>query len=280
LRRLPETGRCGPRVWLFAAAALGGIVAALLLPPLRQGQSYLRFADARTLWGIPNCLNVVSNGGFLLAGLMGLWFLAGRDHFIEPRERAAYAVFFFGRLLRLFRLRLLPLGAAGGETGLGPAADDGGPDVAAGGDDFRADFRQGGGAVAVAIGGGGGGGSGVVALDGEPLAVSGGAVLSDYSHRIADAAVFAGLYARGGLVGGGGHLCFGENRRGAGRADIRVDGMDQRPDASKSDRGRGGVLGGADAAEESAPVFDGAHRLLTAPPAADILKKRLDLKMI
>ena len=27
---------------------------------------------------------------------MGLWYLAGRDHFIEPRERAAYVVFFLG----------------------------------------------------------------------------------------------------------------------------------------------------------------------------------------
>jgi len=48
------------------------------------------------LAGIPNCLNVVSNAGFLVVGLMGLWYLAGRDHFIEPRERAAYVVFFLG----------------------------------------------------------------------------------------------------------------------------------------------------------------------------------------
>jgi hypothetical protein len=96
LHRLANTGRFGPRVWLFAAVAFGGTIAAFLLPPLRQPQSYHHFADGRTLVGIPNCLNVISNAGFLVVGLMGLWFLAGHDHFIEPRERAAYAVFFLG----------------------------------------------------------------------------------------------------------------------------------------------------------------------------------------
>jgi hypothetical protein len=96
LQRLADTGRLGPRVWLFAAVALGGTIAAFLLPALRQPQSYHHFADGRTLAGIPNCLNVVSNAGFLVVGLMGLWFLAGHDYFIEPRERAAYVVFFLG----------------------------------------------------------------------------------------------------------------------------------------------------------------------------------------
>jgi hypothetical protein len=96
LSRLPETGRCGPRVWVFATVALGGTIAAFLLPPLRQPQSYHQFADGRTLAGIPNCLNVISNAGFLVAGLLGLWHLAMSDRFIEPRERAAYVVFFLG----------------------------------------------------------------------------------------------------------------------------------------------------------------------------------------
>ena len=83
-------------MWLFGALALGGVVAAFLLPPLRQPESYHHFADARTLAGIPNALNVVSNAGFLVVGLMGLGFLVGRDHFTDPRERAAYVVFFLG----------------------------------------------------------------------------------------------------------------------------------------------------------------------------------------
>jgi hypothetical protein len=82
------------RVWLFAAVAVGGIIAALFLPPLRQSPSYHHFADGRTLLGLPNCLNVLSNGAFLVVGWMGLWHMAARDRFVEPRERAAYMVFF------------------------------------------------------------------------------------------------------------------------------------------------------------------------------------------
>jgi hypothetical protein len=96
LRRLADTRRYGLRVWLFAAVALGGMAAAFLLPPVRQPESYHHFADARILAGIPNGLNVLSNAPFLLAGLMGLWFLAGRDRFVDSRERAPYAVFFVG----------------------------------------------------------------------------------------------------------------------------------------------------------------------------------------
>ncbi len=96
LRRLPGTGLSGPRVWLFAAVAIGGTIASFLLPPLRQPQWYHHFADDRAWAGIPNCLNVLSNAGFLVVGLMGLWYLTGRERFIEPRERAAYVVFFLG----------------------------------------------------------------------------------------------------------------------------------------------------------------------------------------
>lgn len=84
------------RVWFFAIVALGGIVAAFLLPPLRQLQSYHQFADARRLAGIPNCLNVISNAGFFVVGILGLQFLATPGPFIEPRERLPYALFFFG----------------------------------------------------------------------------------------------------------------------------------------------------------------------------------------
>jgi hypothetical protein len=82
--------------------ALGGTVAAFLLPPLRQPESYHYFADDRTLAGIPNCLNVVSNVAFLVVGLMGLRLLVGRDQFIDPRERAAYVVFFVGVVCTCF----------------------------------------------------------------------------------------------------------------------------------------------------------------------------------
>src|SRR5258708_23386311 len=50
------------------AASLGGLV---LLPPIPQDQSYHQFADQRTIFGIPNFWNVVSNLPFLVAGAAG-----------------------------------------------------------------------------------------------------------------------------------------------------------------------------------------------------------------
>ncbi len=51
------------------AASLAGL---LLLPPIPQDQSYHDFADQRTLLGIPNFWNVVSNVPFLAVGAVGL----------------------------------------------------------------------------------------------------------------------------------------------------------------------------------------------------------------
>jgi hypothetical protein len=49
--------------------SLGGL---LLLPPIPQDQSYHQFADQRTMFGIPNFWNVVSNLPFLAVGAAGL----------------------------------------------------------------------------------------------------------------------------------------------------------------------------------------------------------------
>lgn len=51
------------------AAATGGL---LLIDPIPQDPAYHRFADARTIFGIPNFWNVASNLPFLLAGALGL----------------------------------------------------------------------------------------------------------------------------------------------------------------------------------------------------------------
>src|ERR1043166_4013938 len=87
--------------WIAALLALVAIVAAVaVLPPLAQPQMLRGLADTRTLFGIPNFLNVVSNLPFLVAGLAGLHFLA-RDRaaaaaFEEPKEKLPYAVCFLG----------------------------------------------------------------------------------------------------------------------------------------------------------------------------------------
>jgi hypothetical protein len=96
------------RLWLVVLVALAGVVTVLVLPPLKQPQAYHQFADQRSWHGIPNCLNVISNGGFLMVGLMGLSFILekrglGADRsFIEPSERLPYAIFFVGAVLTGF----------------------------------------------------------------------------------------------------------------------------------------------------------------------------------
>ena len=96
------------RAWLVFLLILVGLVAMFILPPLRQPQGYHQFADRRAVVGIPNFLNVVSNGLLLLVGLMGLRFLAQKRRrtepggFIESSERWAYVVFFLGVTLTGF----------------------------------------------------------------------------------------------------------------------------------------------------------------------------------
>ncbi|MBX3203628.1 MAG: hypothetical protein KF764_01105 [Labilithrix sp.] len=95
------------------------VVAAGLLwrhGPIAQPEGYHRFADTRTLYGIPNALNVLSNIPFLLVGWAGLSFLrrgptrdpdgpfrpGAHTAFESLRERPAYVIFFAGVLLTAF----------------------------------------------------------------------------------------------------------------------------------------------------------------------------------
>jgi ceramidase len=52
---------------------LASLLGLLLLPPIVQNQQYHDFADQRTLFGIPNFWNVVSNVPFIGIGAVGLW---------------------------------------------------------------------------------------------------------------------------------------------------------------------------------------------------------------
>ena len=71
----------------LTAASLAGL---LLLPAIPQDQAYHQFADQRTIFGIPNFWNVVSNLPFLVIGAAGLW---------RFRRDAAMTVFFLGVFL-------------------------------------------------------------------------------------------------------------------------------------------------------------------------------------
>ena len=79
-----------------------------LLPRIPQSQTYHSFADRRSLLGIPNVGDVVSNVPFGVVGIWGLWLLlsssSGRPAmcFLDSRERWPYAVLFIGLLLTAF----------------------------------------------------------------------------------------------------------------------------------------------------------------------------------
>ena len=75
---------------ILLAASLIGL---LFLPPIAQDQSYHAFADQRTILGIPNFWNVVSNIPFIAVGAAGLWQL---------RRNVAISVLFVGILLTGF----------------------------------------------------------------------------------------------------------------------------------------------------------------------------------
>jgi hypothetical protein len=87
---------CATAAWLFSR------------PPIPQRTEYHNFADDRTLLGIPNALNVLSNVPFLLVGVAGVLFLSTPDArrsggpVDEPTIYAAYLCLFVGVGLTAF----------------------------------------------------------------------------------------------------------------------------------------------------------------------------------
>jgi len=80
------------------------VTVALLLPPVPQDPAYHEFVDQRTLYGLANFWNVVSNLPFVIAGLLGL-LLLNRQSPVKgglPELYPAYRVFFIGVLLTGF----------------------------------------------------------------------------------------------------------------------------------------------------------------------------------
>ena len=70
-----ETSRMMRLTWrhaVLAAIALAGIVAAMLVPRIPQDSAYHSFVDTRTLLGVPNFWNVLSNAPFVFVGVYGL----------------------------------------------------------------------------------------------------------------------------------------------------------------------------------------------------------------
>ena len=80
--------------------SIAGIIGMLMAEPIAQDSGYHQFADQRTILGVPNFWNVVSNLPFLIVGLMGLFslFRSGRVQFIVELK-PAYVLFFAGVVL-------------------------------------------------------------------------------------------------------------------------------------------------------------------------------------
>jgi hypothetical protein len=71
------------------------------IPVIAQDPAYHAMADQRTLLGVPNFANAMSNLGFLVAGLAGLRATA-RSHFADAWERQPWFALFAGTLLTAF----------------------------------------------------------------------------------------------------------------------------------------------------------------------------------
>jgi hypothetical protein len=75
---------------LLLAVAIAAIVIAMLVPRIPQDESYHHFADVRTIAGIPNFWNVISNFPFLLVGVYGLF---RTQRLTSPSLRPGYVLF-------------------------------------------------------------------------------------------------------------------------------------------------------------------------------------------
>jgi hypothetical protein len=89
---IPAAIRSRPLIFLFGLAAIS-LLGLMLVPPIPQSQIYHGFADRRTLLGIPNFWNVVSNLPFILVGALGLW---------KVRRDLSASIFFLGVFLTGF----------------------------------------------------------------------------------------------------------------------------------------------------------------------------------
>ena len=90
------------RALLPAVAIAGVVIAVAMTDPVPQDPLYYLFADERSMSGIPNFLNVVSNLPFLVVGILGWRLLAKHPETTPPHTRRAWTVFFFGIALIAF----------------------------------------------------------------------------------------------------------------------------------------------------------------------------------
>jgi hypothetical protein len=91
------------RITAFLCITLIILTFVFFLPPIPQNPAYHHFKDSRSLFGIPNFADVLSNAPFLIAGIIGFLQVKRRSTaFRDKREQWPYLAFFLGIALTCF----------------------------------------------------------------------------------------------------------------------------------------------------------------------------------
>jgi len=91
------------RHFLLLAIKLSAIIVMILLPAMPQDLHYHDFSDQRTLFGVPNFFNVVSNIPYLFIGLLGYLLILKQSQLaIVFSLKRSYGLFFVGVSLVCF----------------------------------------------------------------------------------------------------------------------------------------------------------------------------------
>jgi hypothetical protein len=87
------------RIAILMGLLVVGLAVLLTIDPVPQDSEYHLFADTRWFLGIPNFGDVVSNVGFAIVGVIGLFLTLGAKHkniFTQRYDSWPYLVFFTG----------------------------------------------------------------------------------------------------------------------------------------------------------------------------------------
>ena len=100
LDKLPEEIHSGISEFRYIALGLFLLVTVFWIfsGPIKQDLRYHNFADDRLLFGIPNTMDVISNAGFLVAGILGFYVIFKQKGGLT-RLTLVYLIFFVGAVL-------------------------------------------------------------------------------------------------------------------------------------------------------------------------------------
>lgn len=120
---MPSTPSPQPRERILALGLLAWLAAALFGPAVIQPASYHEFADTRTLLGVPNALDVLTNAAFAIVAVALLDALRRVRAGLAPAQTAALAVLALGLIATalgsgVYHLRPNDLGLALDRVGM------------------------------------------------------------------------------------------------------------------------------------------------------------------